>query len=597
MRKQGSILIWLGVALMVSACAASANTADPKIYVNTAGIDARKDLTDAQKQEVKDAMKNTIKKNLEEAFGAGNVTVTDDPKEAGSADRTVNTENTVGTGTGTGGTTTYHWGDWAHGSSSTTVHVGTYMDDPPGVSGDFKNPDGSWNTTELGRAMGTTAAHEVAHSYSAGHDDNNTNKMNKANSAGQLDDGLSFNDPAKKTLQDNNGKPPCTTVTNYSTLACIADWWDDPTCIPGFYLHEPLSITTRFQFGGPLAPMFDFGWWGIDTDNGVMDGNPWGDFVYKSSMTHTPHDSPRITFFDRWTAHFVLRGLMGTPWQGRYFDVSPGDIMLGDWVTQPDGDIVARHIDLAWNVDGLPGNDVMVAMDRPIGDPYDIPSEFSGFKLGLAPPISVAEAKMKVDGTYVFLQGKVVTAQFPAAGRFYISEPLSIPPLPAFRSGIGVMWSGPVLMHGTVHVWGKMTTNADGERQIEATDVQMLGSGEARPLGMNNRSVGGGDFHYTAGKWPSGQQGVEGGVGLNTIGLYVKVFGRVVAVEPVPEPTWFVIEDGSGGGLKIAYGPDPHFPAPNMYVTVLGVVSCEMPPMHGRPLSEVRAISWSQVFE
>jgi len=578
---------WLRVALVAMAlCAACASVAGPKVYVDTKGIDDRKDLTDTQKKEVKDAMKQTIKENLEQAFGAGNVTVTDDASQKATADRTVTTENTVGSET-SGGKTTYHWGDWEHGSSNTTVHVGTYMDDPPGVSGDFKKPDGSWDTKELGTAMGTTASHEVAHSYSAGHDDTNTNKMNTANSAGDLDGGLNFNDPPKTTLKNNNGKPPCTTTTDYKSTCCIADWWSDPNYPLDFLLHESLSISTSFGFGGPLAPMFDFGWWGIDTDNGIHDGNSWGDFVYKSSMTATPMDASKITFFDGWTAHFVLRGKVDTPYSGRYFDVPPADIMLSNWTVRPDGTMVARHIDLRWEIDGMIGPDVMVAMDTNCYGP-DSP-EFSGFNLGIAPPISIPEAKQRVDGAMVSLAGKVVTAVL--ADRIYIEEPTR-------ASGVRCNWVGPVVPSQAVHVIGKMSTTIDGERVVEAQELLPTGLAEVRPLGMTNKSVGGSDFHYIAGLWPSGQQGVMDGVGLNNIGLSVRVFGRVMAVEPSAMPSWFVIDDGSQVMLKILYGPGPLYPAPHMYVTVDGIATCEREPgLLEKPIRAVRATGWQPVPE
>ena len=112
-------------------------------------------------------------------------------------------------------------------------------------------PGGTWDTTKLGTAIGTTASHEVGHSYSAGHDNKNgTNKMNSANSASDLAGGLNFSDPAKKTVKSNEGKPPCKTTTNYSSVCCIADWWDEPLLPIDYKLHEPYAVTADFSFIG-----------------------------------------------------------------------------------------------------------------------------------------------------------------------------------------------------------------------------------------------------------------------------------------------------------------------------------------------------------
>lgn len=576
--RKASILLLVAAVLCAAGYAAGAQSADPTIYVDPAGINARTDLTDAQKAEVKKAMEDTIKENLEQAFGPGNVTITDDPKKA---DRTVKTENTIGEEKDKDNKKSYFWGDWEHGSSSTRVCVGTYMD-VDWIKPTFQKPDGSWDTQKLGKAMGTTGAHEVAHSYSAGHDNTNTNKMNTANKPGEIAGGLNFNDGPKKTLQDNNGKPPCQTTTNYKSTCCLANWWSDPLFPLDSLLHEPFSITTSFDFNGHVSSFFDIGWWGVDTDNGLLDGNPWGDFVYKSSMTGTLQDMPTITFFDGWTAHFVIRGRTGTPYAGRYFNILPADIVLSNWVTRPDGLMVAKHIHLSWDVDGFPGPDVIADMDTNAFGPGSPP--FSGFTLGIAPPISIAEAKQRVDGFSVALSGDVVTATFP--GYFYLEAP-------SRNAGIRVNWPGEVGLNSAVMLFGKMSTNANGERQIDAAQVLAMAPRMIRPVAMPHRSVGGSDFHYIGNKWPSGQMGVMGGVGLNNIGLYILVFGRVLA----PGPDWFIIEDGSHVFLKVACEPGSMTPLPGMYVSVAGISSCEMMMGAERPMPLVRAVEWQWIPE
>lgn len=148
---------------------------------------------------------------------------------------------------------------------------------------------------------------------------------------------------AKNTVNENKANPPCKANTNRSPKCCIADWWSNPDTLAGRELHESRSITTLATFGGPLAPMFDFGWGGPDSDKGLLDGNPWGEFVQKSTMD----GSATITFFDGWTAHFVLRGRMGSPFEGQLFRLDPALMMLLEPIVRPDGSEVFRQIDLA----------------------------------------------------------------------------------------------------------------------------------------------------------------------------------------------------------------------------------------------------------
>lgn len=71
------------------------------------------------------------------------------------------------------------------------------------------------------------------------------------------------------------------------------------------------------------------------------------------------------------------------------------------------------------------------------------------------------------------------------------------------------------------------------------------------PLAVNNRAIGGGALNqYTP--------GVEGGVGLNNIGLLIKTWGRVTAVDAVNKCFYIddgsVLLDGSGNvGVRVSY--------------------------------------------
>jgi hypothetical protein len=125
-------------------------------------------------------------------------------------------------------------------------------------------------------------------------------------------------------------------------------------------------------------------------------------------------------------------------------------------------------------------------------------------------------------------------------------------------------------------VLGTVQTNSSGERYVQADVIASAGSGEVRPVCMNNKSVGGGDWFYdpTGG----GQKGVQGGVGLNNIGLLVRTFGRV----GLTGPDFYYIDDGSNvgfgtpfAGVKVQVLPGVSIP-PSGYPMwiVTGISSC-----------------------
>ncbi|MGB9619376.1 MAG: hypothetical protein ACPL7K_03065, partial [Armatimonadota bacterium] len=94
-----------------------------------------------------------------------------------------------------------------------------------------------------------------------------------------------------------------------------------------------------------------------------------------------------------------------------------------------------------------------------------------------------------------------------------------------------------------------MATTDDGERFIDRARIALGPISEpVRPVGLTNRSIGGGDFGKPADG--TGQQGPTGGVGLNNVGLLIRTWGRIVEREPGLLPSWFVIDDGSGANVK-----------------------------------------------
>ncbi|MHB1458771.1 MAG: chitobiase/beta-hexosaminidase C-terminal domain-containing protein [Armatimonadota bacterium] len=167
---------------------------------------------------------------------------------------------------------------------------------------------------------------------------------------------------------------------------------------------------------------------------------------------------------------------------------------------------------------------------------------------------NIADTKKSVDGTGVVVSG-IISAAFD--GFFYVES--------VDRShGIRVNKASHGLVPGqVVTVNGILDTLDSSERFIEAIGVSTAGFDEVTPLGLTNKALGGG----VLGTLPNGQAGVEGGSGLNNIGLLVKTTGRVTT----SGTDWFKIDDGSGVSVKIL-GTKP---TGTPYVTVTGIVSCE----------------------
>jgi len=102
-----------------------------------------------------------------------------------------------------------------------------------------------------------------------------------------------------------------------------------------------------------------------------------------------------------------------------------------------------------------------------------------------------------------------------------------------------------------------------GERVIRAISVTDTGAtGAVEPIGMGNKSIAGGS---SSDSWFT-NPGVPDGVGVNTVGLLVKTWGKIVAAsDPGSLEHWIRIDDGSSvpaysgsdgvGGLTGLYVP------------------------------------------
>ncbi len=168
------------------------------------------------------------------------------------------------------------------------------------------------------------------------------------------------------------------------------------------------------------------------------------------------------------------------------------------------------------------------------------------------------------DDGIIRMGGAIVTAQF--AGYMYVQ--------PASRLW-GLRVDSSVYSYAVgdrLTIAGPIETNSDFERCIEASSTTHSGTGSCAPIGVPLRSLGGVSYQYDQ-STGAGQIGVKSGVGLNNIGLLVRVWGRVTEIDP--EGAWFIIDDGSvpakclvPDGVTIDPGWD--------YVAVTGVSSCEV---------------------
>lgn len=181
-------------------------------------------------------------------------------------------------------------------------------------------------------------------------------------------------------------------------------------------------------------------------------------------------------------------------------------------------------------------------------------------------PVDISIVKRLPDNSFLTCKWDIVTLA--QTDFFYIEADKR-------KSGIKVETLGHGLLVGMrADVSGTVKTNSDGERYIEATTITPNGAGTVDPLGMNTRSLGGGDWFYDQ-VTGAGQKGVEGGKGLNNIGLLTRICGSVVEIEPVATPTWFKIEDGFGVSVKCLVPSTVTINPSWTFAAVTGVSSCE----------------------
>ncbi|NLN75790.1 MAG: M6 family metalloprotease domain-containing protein [Armatimonadetes bacterium] len=180
--------------------------------------------------------------------------------------------------------------------------------------------------------------------------------------------------------------------------------------------------------------------------------------------------------------------------------------------------------------------------------------------------LSIPEVKLLADQEPVELLAKAVT--YLTNQYFYIEEDSRI-------SGIRVDYASHGLMIGDrADVIGVMSTNANGERFVDASSVIKNGGGVIYPLLMVGSSVGGQDWYFDAISG-AGQMGFLHTTGLNNVGLLVKVAGKVVSRDTGAGT--ICIDDGSGSAaescLTVLISPMMGLPDEGDMVAVTGVSS------------------------
>lgn len=199
-----------------------------------------------------------------------------------------------------------------------------------------------------------------------------------------------------------------------------------------------------------------------------------------------------------------------------------------------------------------------------------------------------ADAKKIGDTGTCELSGVTVTATFPGVPGFFYVE------TDDRTSGIRVNRDGIVPSVGTkIDVSGPPITADNGERCLEASSITLTGSGSIVPLGLNNRTLGGGDFGQQEGVWGLISQKDEFGKprivwekakGVNNIGLLVTAWGKYVYVDS----STFTIDDGSSLHVKCIVPAGVTLDQSWKYLRVTGISSCEK--VHFNDHDELHAI-------
>lgn len=192
-----------------------------------------------------------------------------------------------------------------------------------------------------------------------------------------------------------------------------------------------------------------------------------------------------------------------------------------------------------------------------------VPGEGDGEGLGIgwdnveirevhAPVSTIGDAKKVPTGTPVTLTGAVVTAVFANGIYQDLKDPCFFVQDSDRAAGIVVLGAREVERGDIVNIEG-VVARYNGQAAVKPGPVTVTGSvsTETEPIAMTNAAAGG--------------VGVKGGTGLDSLGLLVKVWGKVTSADFATSPTgsgyyYFTLDDGSGvsGGYipQVVQNPD-----------------------------------------
>jgi len=221
----------------------------------------------------------------------------------------------------------------------------------------------------------------------------------------------------------------------------------------------------------------------------------------------------------------------------------------------------------------LAGGDYQLMPSSPCidtGDPAETDPDGSRSDRGALLPLpSVAFAKTRADGTPVTVVHSTATCGKDVYGTFSYTEDWDR------IAGIKIVSSDSVPMGQSIELKGTIRTT-DGEREIVASEVRLKGSRTVPgAFAMNNRWLGGANWRYDPATG-TGQRGVMNGLGLNNIGLLVRVWGKIVERDSGSPVTWFRIDDGVGVKVKCVVPLGIKVEPSWVFVAVKGISSSEM---------------------
>lgn len=191
----------------------------------------------------------------------------------------------------------------------------------------------------------------------------------------------------------------------------------------------------------------------------------------------------------------------------------------------------------AWDTTGLPGSHGYRVRVTQVGGSV---SDESDAPFSVIPTVDIPVAKSIPDGGILRLAGKIVTSALP--GLTYVEEPDR-------RAGLRIDYPKTLDISVLADFVGTMGT-ANGERVLRAEAASPLGAAaQIDPCGIQTDSLGGSAFGLQGATMEYRLVRSSGGytiqllpsLGLNNIGLLVRVCGRVTA----SGVGWFYLDDGA----------------------------------------------------